>query len=84
MTTGLRRDREAGNDVTEPSTLVWIDAREAASSAGRTTGLDSSEATGHVRHDPAVRHGGGRAQTAGEQHATCSVLITREGSPQAE
>jgi len=26
------------------------------------------KATGHVRHDPNVRHGGGRPQTAGEPH----------------
>jgi hypothetical protein len=65
--------------VTRPSTLVWIDAREAvivrwADDRSRVERIQSDvpahhRATGHVRHDPAVRHGGGgRPQTAGEPH----------------
>lgn len=65
--------------MTRPSTLVWIDAREAVivrwqDDQTRLERVDSEvpahhRATGHVRHDPAVRHGGGgRPQTAGEPH----------------
>lgn len=79
MTTGLRRDKKAGNDVTQPSTLVWIDAREAVivrwqDDRPRLERVESEvpahhRATGHVRHDPGVRHGGGGPpQTAGELH----------------
>lgn len=61
-----------------PSTLVWIDAREAvivrwSSDAVALDRLLSDvpahrRATGHVRYDPGVRHGGGRPQAAGEPH----------------
>jgi hypothetical protein len=62
-----------------PATLVWIDSRDAVIvrlREGRTRlGRVESEvpahhrATGHVRHEPAVRHGGGGSpQTAGEPH----------------
>lgn len=61
-----------------PTTLVWIDAREAVivrwqDDRARLERVESDvpahhRATGHVRHDPAVRHGGGGPQTAGEQH----------------
>lgn len=79
MTTGLRRDKKAGNHVTQPSTLVWIDAREAVivrwqDDRPRLERVESEvpahhRATGHVRHDPGVRHGGGGPpQTAGEPH----------------
>ena len=62
-----------------PSTLVWIDAREAVivrwrDDRARLERVDSDvpahhRATGHVRHDPGVRHGGGGPpQTAGEPH----------------
>jgi hypothetical protein len=65
--------------MTRPSTLVWIDAREAVivrwqDDRARLERVDSEvpahhRATGHVRHDPAVRHGGGGPpQTAGEPH----------------
>lgn len=65
--------------VPRPSTLVWIDAREAVivRLQGDQTGLERVDSevpphrrsTGHVRHDPAVRHGGGGSpQTAGEPH----------------
>jgi hypothetical protein len=68
---------EAGDH--RASALVWIDAREAVIvrwQGGRAR-LERAEsevpahhrATGHVRHDPAVRHGGGGSpQTAGEPH----------------
>jgi len=78
VTTALGRDGKAADDVTQPSTLVWIDAREAVivrwqDDRARLERVESEvparhRATGHVRHDPAIRHGGGRAQTAGEPH----------------
>jgi len=65
--------------MTRPSTLVWIDARGAVIVRWRGNRArvereesivpDHHRATGHVRHDPAVRHGGGGApQTADEPH----------------
>jgi hypothetical protein len=61
------------------STLVWIDAREAVivrtqGDRGRIERVESGvpahrRATGHIRHDPGIRHGGGGSpQTAGEPH----------------
>lgn len=57
-------------------TLVWMDSREATilrlnGATIRRERLESDvpphhRSTGHVRHDPNVRHGGGRSQTAGE------------------
>ena len=78
MTTLRPMDR---TDIDEPppTTLVWIDSRDAVIvrlQDGRTR-LERVEsevpahhrATGHVRHDPGVRHGGGGSpQTAGEPH----------------
>lgn len=60
-------------------TLVWIDAREAilvrrVEGTSRYERIESDvpahhRATGHVRHDPGVRHGGGGPpQAAGEPH----------------
>jgi hypothetical protein len=56
--------------------LVWIDSREARvvriGDEHATVQRIESEvpahhrATGHVRHQPSMRHGGGRDQTAGE------------------
>ena len=68
-----------GDEVTRPSTLVWIDGREAIivrwqDDRARLERVESEvpahrRATGHVRHDPAVRHGGGGSpQSAGEPH----------------
>ena len=64
--------------MTRSSTLVWIDARKAvvvrlADGAVEVERFLSDvpahhHGTGHVRYDPAVRHGGGRPQTAGEPH----------------
>lgn len=64
--------------MTRPSTLVWIDAREAvivhwSGEAAHVERLRSDvpahhHGTGHVRYDPAIRHGGGRPQTGGEPH----------------
>lgn len=59
--------------------LVWIDAREAflvrwrddRASVGRVESEVPAHhrSTGHVRHDPGIRHGGGGPkQTAGEPH----------------
>jgi len=61
------------------STLVWIDARDAIIVSWRDdrAHVEREEsnvpahhrATGHIRHDPGIRHGGGGApQTAGEPH----------------
>lgn len=61
------------------TTLVWIDAREAViirmqGDRARIERVESEvpahhRATGHVRHDPAIRHGGGGSpQAAGESH----------------
>ena len=57
-------------------TLVWIDAREAKvvrwhDGVSAVESMESDvpahhRSTGHVRHDPAVRHGGGEAQAAAE------------------
>ncbi len=60
-------------------TLVWIDAREAVIVRNPNGGfvfehIDSDvpvhrRSTGHVRHDPTIRHGGGGSpQSAGESH----------------
>jgi hypothetical protein len=64
--------------MTRSSTLVWVDAREAVivhwtDDVVQVERLQSDvpahhRATGHVRYRPAVRHGGGRPQTAGEPH----------------
>jgi hypothetical protein len=69
----------SNGDGREPRTLVWIDAREATIVRwldGETTveRLESEvpahrKSTGHVGHEPSVRHGGGGSpQTAGETH----------------
>jgi hypothetical protein len=70
-----RTEKDQGRSCT----LVWIDAREAVIvrwQDGRTR-IERVEsevpahrgATGHVRHDPGIRHGGGGgSQTAGEPH----------------
>lgn len=65
--------------VATSHTLVWIDAREAIlvrwhDDRARIERLASNvpvhrRSTGHVRHDPQVRHGGGGSpQDAGEGH----------------
>lgn len=68
--------------ATDPraGTLVWIDAKEAVivrmdGGRPRFERVESDvpahhRATGHVRHDPRVRHGGGGSapQSAGETH----------------
>lgn len=62
-----------------PSTLVWIDERTAIlvhwdEGTARVERLESEvpahhRSTGSVRHDPAIRHGGGGApQTADDPH----------------
>jgi hypothetical protein len=69
----------AGGGGESSLTLVWIDAREAhlvSWIAGEAImeRLESDvpshrKSTGHVGHDPSIRHGGGgRQQTAGETH----------------
>ncbi len=61
-------------------TLVWIDSREAIvarpdDGSPRIKRIESEipahhRSTGHVRHDPGIRHGGGGgvSQSAGEPH----------------
>jgi hypothetical protein len=74
---GTLMTTEAGDHPS--STLVWIDAREAVIIRlhGERAHIERVEsevpahhrATGHVRHNPAVRHGGGGSpQSAGEPH----------------
>jgi len=68
----------SGGEDHRGSTLVWIDAREAViiriqGDLARIERVESEvpahhRATGHVRHDPAVRHGGGGPRSAGEPH----------------
>jgi hypothetical protein len=63
-------------DRSADCTLVWMDAREAVIVRWHAGEVQVERllsdvpahhrATGHVRHDPAVRHGGGGAQDAGE------------------
>ena len=59
-----------------PAVLVWIDAREAVitrlvDEVASVERLASDvpahrRSTGHIRHEPGTRHGGGREATAGE------------------
>lgn len=78
LTTSRAMDRTDMDDP-RPTTLVWIDSQAAVIvrlEDGRTR-LERAEsevpphrrATGQVRHEPTVRHGGGGSpQTAGEPH----------------
>lgn len=73
--TGTPRTRAV---AIRPSALVWIDSREAiivrwADGRSDLRHLRSTVpahrgSTGHVRHDPAIRHGGGGPQLADEPH----------------
>jgi hypothetical protein len=64
--------------MTRSNTIVWIDARQAViaqwhDGEARLERIDSDvpahhRATGHVRHDAAVRPGGGAPKAAGEPH----------------
>lgn len=64
--------------MTRSNTIVWIDARQAVIVCWRDADahlerVDSDvpahhRATGHVRHDPGVRLGGGPPRAAGEPH----------------
>lgn len=70
-------EEPAGSQAHRPLTLVWIDSREAVL-ASLPDGKPVIErvksdvpahhrSTGHVRHEPGIRHGGGGPpQTAGE------------------
>ncbi len=73
------RTHPTGADGSHACTLVWIDAREAVIIRWDGGGIEIDRlesdvpahhrATGHVRHDPTMRHGGGGgSQTAGEPH----------------
>lgn len=78
MTTAPGMDRTDAHEA-RSCTLVWIDAREAVivrseGDRARLARVESEvpahhRATGRVRHDPRIRHGGGgRPQTSGEPH----------------
>jgi len=77
MHAGATLDRTE-KDQARSCTLVWIDAREAVivswqDGRARIERVESEVpahhgATGHVRHDPGIRDGGGGSQTAGEPH----------------
>lgn len=68
----------AGDESKQDCTLVWIDARTAVVASwhageARLERLESDvpshhKATGHVRYDPAMRHGGGAPKDTGEAH----------------
>ena len=75
MTVQRQTPAEAG--ALHPWCLVWIDAREARVLTWSEDGAHTEEltsdvpihraSTGHVRHDPSFRHGGGGGpQTAGD------------------
>lgn len=78
---GLPDVEAAADGVTRPAkirggTVVWIDAEEAVLVSWRDgqatiVRLRSDvpprrRSTGHIRHDPLVRHGGGMSQTAAD------------------
>jgi hypothetical protein len=74
---GADAERSAERPSGRSATLVWIDSRDAIlirwrDRAARAVRIRSAvpphhRSTGHVRHDPGFRHGGGGApQTAGE------------------
>lgn len=74
---GIAAGHAPGRDPGRSACLVWIDAREAVIVRWRhdrpqIEHLSSDvpphhRATGHVRHDPAVRHGGGGRPQAAEE-----------------
>jgi hypothetical protein len=79
MTSTYGRDPTTENETRRPRTLVWIDSREAIiirwlDGKALLERVESEvpahhRATGHVRHDPVFRYGGGGVpQTAGEPH----------------
>lgn len=69
-------DLRASSDRERPRALVWIDSQAAIvvrwederARIDRVTSVvpDHTKSTGHLRHDPAIRHGGGRSQDAEE------------------
>ena len=69
-------DLRTSPDRERPHALVWIDSKAAIvvrweddqARIERVTSEvpDHHKSTGHVRHDPAIRHGGGRSQDADE------------------
>jgi hypothetical protein len=74
-----RRWQHGGRPTEGPSALVWIDSREATIVRVRDGPFPIEHlasdvparhrSTGHVRHDPSIRHGGGGPeQHAGEPH----------------
>lgn len=88
----------AGDEVTQDHTLVWIDSRGAVIAtwhAGevRLERLQSDvpahhKATGHVRYDPTVRHGGGAPKDTGEanrlEHLARFVELVASRVPPAD
>ncbi len=69
-------DLRTSPDTERPHALVWIDSQAAIvvrwedeqARIERVTSdvPDHTESGGHLRHDPAIRHGGGRSQDAEE------------------
>lgn len=94
-------DRSNGTDearLEQPTTLVWMDSREAII-VGWSVGTALIEriesdvpphrrSTGHVRHDPNNRHGGGGSQTAGEprrlEHLARFIDVVAERIPETD
>jgi hypothetical protein len=76
MTATREEAPAATDDATRDCTLVWIDSRRAVvahwhDGEANLEHLESDvpshhRATGHVRYDPSVRHGGGAPQDTGE------------------
>lgn len=74
--TGSTAPPERHPAASAPAVLVWIDAREAVittladdvASVERVTSdvPGRHRATGHIRHEAGIRHGGGHEATAGE------------------
>ena len=72
----MDHDLRTTTDRERPHALVWIDSHEAIvvrweddqARIERVTSQvpDHHKSTGHVRHDPAVRHGGGQSQDTDE------------------
>jgi hypothetical protein len=69
-------DLRTSPDTERPHALVWIDSKaaivvrwedEQARIERVTSDIpDHTKSSGHLRHDPAIRHGGGRSQDAEE------------------
>lgn len=91
----MNRTARAAGQREAPATLVWIDSDEALIvrwDDGATIARVASDvpphhrSTGHLRHDPTVRHGGGgppadRLERDRQAHLTAFVLLVAEHVP---